>query len=93
MMEKSLQNKLILVTGGNGFLALHMIKRLLESGSKVRTTVRSLKNTLKLSIIKSLSPQNNNNLEIREATLSKEDDWSSVVEGCDYVLHVASPLF
>ncbi|TDG78613.1 hypothetical protein C5L31_001868 [Secundilactobacillus malefermentans] len=35
-------NKKVLVTGGNGFLALHIIAALLPLGYEVRTALRSL---------------------------------------------------
>ncbi|MCQ8835149.1 NAD-dependent epimerase/dehydratase family protein [Streptomyces malaysiensis] len=33
--------ELVLVTGGNGYVGTHVISRLLRSGHRVRTTVRS----------------------------------------------------
>lgn len=44
MTENKLKNKKILVTGGSGYIATHVIKRLLEEGALVRTTVRDLSN-------------------------------------------------
>ncbi len=35
-------NNLVLVTGGNGFLALHIIQQLLTAGFPVRATLRNL---------------------------------------------------
>lgn len=34
----------VIVTGANGYLASHIIKLLLESGYKVKGTIRDLKN-------------------------------------------------
>lgn len=93
MDELSIENKLVLVTGGSGFIALHIIRSLLNQNVKVRTTVRSLKDHSKIDVIKSLSPQKNQNLDIREADLTDEKPWDEIVKGCNYVLHVASPVF
>ena len=40
--ELNMNKSLVLVTGGNGFLASHIIKQLLTAGYPVRATLRSL---------------------------------------------------
>ena len=82
----------VLVTGATGFIALHCIKQLLDQGYEVRGTVRSLtkKNEVIDSMkINSLHPEN---LSIVYADLLKDEGWNEAVEGCRYVLHVASPF-
>ena len=82
----------VLVTGATGFIALHCIKQLLDQGYQVKGTVRSLtkKNEVIDSMkINSLHPEN---LSIVYADLLKDEGWNEAVEGCRYVLHVASPF-
>ena len=93
MKELSLENKLVLVTGGSGFVATHIIQRLLKEKAKVRTTVRDIKNKSKVDPVENLVLDNNKDLEIVEAELTDSKCWNKVVEGCDYVVHVASPVF
>ena len=40
-----MDKKLVVVTGGSGFIAVHIILQLLQQGYAVRTTVRSMKKT------------------------------------------------
>ena len=83
----------ILVTGGSGYVGSSTIVKLLQDGHFVKTTVRSalratqLSDTLVNAGISSL-----NNLEFIEADLNDDKNWDTAVAGCDYVLHVASPL-
>lgn len=85
-------NKLVLVTGGSGFIAVHCILKLLHQGYTVRTTLRSLsrqdevKQMLKIGGISSFD-----NLSFIEANLSDDKNWDEAIKGCEYVLHVASP--
>ena len=82
----------VLVTGATGFIALHCIKQLSDQGYQVKGTVRSLtkKNEVIDSMkINSLHPEN---LSIVYADLLKDEGWNEAVEGCRYVLHVASPF-
>lgn len=84
----------VLVTGGTGFLGIHIIYQLLQKGYRVRTTVRSLSG--KDKVIETL--ENNgitdfDSLSFIEADLSKDDNWDKAMEGCKYVLSVASPVF
>jgi nucleoside-diphosphate-sugar epimerase len=82
----------ILVTGASGFISLHVIKLLLQSGYKVRGTVRSLQDTKKVQLLRNLVPERLENLELVEADLQKKETWDSVVKGCKYILHLASPV-
>ncbi|CAD6194279.1 unnamed protein product [Caenorhabditis auriculariae] len=81
---------LVLVTGASGFIGSHCVQQLIEKGYKVRGTVRSLSNKQKVDPIKQLDTKGL--LELVEADLLKESSWKSAVDGCDFVLHVASPF-
>lgn len=84
--------KLVLVTGASGYLACHVVNILLESGFRVRATVRSLENKKKLDPIKNINPSKAHLIEFVEADLMNDACWDKVVEGCYYVCHVASPF-
>jgi nucleoside-diphosphate-sugar epimerase len=87
------KEELVLVTGGSGFLGGHCIIRLLEDGYRVRTTVRSLKRKDDvLEALKHGGAKNLDRLTFVEADLGKDEGWKEAVEGCTYVLHVASPF-
>ncbi|KAH7730561.1 oxidoreductase [Aphelenchoides avenae] len=90
MASKSPQDEVVLVTGASGYVALHCVKELLVAGYRVRGTVRSLKNPTKVDPIRRL-PHADDLLELVEADLMRQEDWPSVIEGCTYILHVASP--
>ena len=82
----------LLVTGATGYLASHLIKILLEKGYKVRGTVRSLAKKEKYEFLYSLVPEKKNNLELVEADLTDKASWPRVIEGVEYVFHIASPI-
>ena len=84
--------KNVLVTGGTGFLAGWTIRRLLEKGYSVRTTVRSMSKSE--SVLAMLQHENVDTaaLTFAVADLTKADGWAEAMNGIDYVLHVASPL-
>jgi nucleoside-diphosphate-sugar epimerase len=86
--------KTVLVTGGTGFLAAHIIFQLLQRGYNVKTTLRSLSSKSKvIDTLKSNGINTFDNLAFVEADLSKDDNWEVAMKGCDYVLSVASPVF
>jgi nucleoside-diphosphate-sugar epimerase len=89
-MEK--QSKKVLVTGGTGFLAGWTIRKLLEKGYDVRTTVRSEKKIAAVQDMLTTEGVNIANLSFAFADLTKADGWKEAMEGIDYVLHIASPL-
>jgi nucleoside-diphosphate-sugar epimerase len=83
----------VLVTGGSGFLAAQCILQLLNAGYHVRTTVRSTsrENDVR-EMLKYGAAANLDSLTFAVADLTKDDGWTSAVDGCIYVLHVASPF-
>jgi len=88
------QSETVLVTGGSGFVAMHIILQLLQKGYHVKTTVRSLKSKDKIiDALKANGITNTENLSFAETELTKDDNWATAMEGCYYVLSVASPVF
>ncbi len=85
-------SKPILVTGASGFLAIHTIMQLLQQGYKVRGTLRSLTRESEVRETLAKHVQANDRLEFVTADLLQDSGWDKVVEGCEYILHVASPF-
>ena len=82
----------VLVTGGSGFIALHCIDQLLEKGFMIRTTIRSESRKEEINKAMDKYPNLDQNLEFHICDLLKDEGWEAAVDGCDYVLHVASPF-
>lgn len=87
-------SKTVLVTGGTGFVALQLIRQLLQKGYTVKTTLRSLRDKDKVSqTLKSNGVTALNALSFVEAELTSDANWAQAMQGCDFVLSVASPVF
>ena len=82
----------VLVTGATGFIGLHCIHQLLNQGYAVNGSVRSPDR--KNEIIEALQKHNTSteNLNLFTFNLIEDDGWDEGMEGCDYLLHVASPI-
>ncbi len=88
-----MNNELVLVTGGSGFIGAHCILQLLDAGYHVRTTVRSLTREAEVrAILKAGGAEPEESLSFAAADLMSDAGWAEAVAGCDYVLHVASPF-
>jgi dihydroflavonol-4-reductase len=84
--------KTVLVTGGSGFLAGWCIIGLLEQGYRVRTTIRNPSRERDVHAAVESQVSSPQHLTFHQADLTSDDHWDNVIEGCDYVLHVASPF-
>ncbi|XVF71877.1 hypothetical protein PTKIN_Ptkin12aG0074900 [Pterospermum kingtungense] len=83
---------IVCVTGGTGYIASWQIKRLLEEGYSVHTTVRvDPENNNDVSFLTSL-PGAAQRLKIFSADLNDPDSFDAAIEGCKGVLHVATPV-
>jgi dihydroflavonol-4-reductase len=75
----------VLVTGGSGFIASHVVEVFREAGFSVATTVRSGKGAAGDYF-------RARGVEVFEADLQRPDGWAEAVAGCHFVIHVASPF-
>ena len=86
------EQETVLVTGGSGFIGSWCIIELLRQGYAVRTTLRSLgrESATRAAIGKQVDVQDR--LRFYAAELTADAGWDAAASGCDYVLHVASPV-
>lgn len=88
-----MSGELVLVTGGSGFVGVHCILQLLNAGYRVRTTVRSLDREISVrAMLEAGGAEPGAALSFAAADLMSDAGWPQAVAGCDFVLHVASPL-
>jgi dihydroflavonol-4-reductase len=82
----------VLVTGGSGFIGGWCVIGLLQQGYTVRATVRNLgsERAVRAALGKVVDAQDR--LSFYAAELTADAGWDEATKGCDYVLHVASPL-
>lgn len=84
----------VLVTGADSYLGSLIVASLIESDYIVRGTVRSRVNmSLKLADLENTTTAvRMKNLFLYEADLEdSESIWSKIINGCDYIIHVAAP--
>ena len=75
------QGKVVLVTGGTGFVGTHLVQELLKCGAKVRVSVHR-----RPLIIE------DERIETINADLTKQEDCLAAVKGVDYVFHAAGAV-
>jgi nucleoside-diphosphate-sugar epimerase len=82
----------VLVTGGSGFLGGWCLVELLRQGYRARTTVRDLAREDEVRANVATEVDAGGRLTVLRADLTEDEGWAQAVEGCDFVLHVASPF-
>ncbi|MGC2779059.1 MAG: SDR family NAD(P)-dependent oxidoreductase, partial [Bradyrhizobium sp.] len=81
---------IVLVTGGSGFLGSRCVRQLIEEGHDLRVTIRSPDREQGVRAM--LGDAGAASIGFHVADLRSDDGWTDAVEGCDFVLHVASPF-
>jgi nucleoside-diphosphate-sugar epimerase len=83
----------VLVTGGSGFVGAHVILQLVSAGHQVRTTVRNLSREGAVrAMLKAGGQEPGDSLSFFAADLESDAGWREAAAGCEYVMHVASPI-
>ncbi|TPX16286.1 uncharacterized protein E0L32_003935 [Thyridium curvatum] len=83
----------VLVTGGSGFLAGHLIAKLITDGYTVRATIRSSsKEAGARQAVLDAGVDTADRLTFLVADLTVDDGWPEAMQGCTFVHHVASPF-
>ena len=86
------QTKPILVTGGSGYIAGWIIRYLLEAGLTVRATVRNTGRRDKVLHLTRLATSRPGTLRLFSADLLTPGDFDDAMQGCELVVHTASPF-
>ncbi|KAI8576452.1 hypothetical protein K450DRAFT_256823 [Umbelopsis ramanniana AG] len=82
--------ELVLVTGANGFVGSHVCRELLNKGYRIRVAVRS---ESKANDVKKVNPQHKDRIEsVIVPDITSSGAFDQAVQGCDYVMHIASPF-
>ncbi|MFF2053020.1 SDR family oxidoreductase [Leifsonia sp. NPDC058194] len=84
----------VLVTGGSGFVGAHCTAALLDAGYDVRATVRSPARAadVRAQLAVAGVDEPGERLTFAIADLTADEGWAQAVDGCRFVLHVASPF-
>ena len=82
----------VLVTGGGGYVASWIVRDLLEDGFTVRATVRNPAKPKGLEHLHALSEAHPDRLTLCAADLLDEGSFAEAMQGCELVVHTASPF-
>lgn len=82
----------VLITGISGYIGLHCAAEALREGYQVRGTVRSQHKEREVRDTLNSAGIETGRLNFVQLDLSSDEGWETAVEGCMYVLHVASPF-
>jgi nucleoside-diphosphate-sugar epimerase len=87
------KTKPVLVTGGSGYMASWIVKMLLEEGIDVHATVRDPLDAQRVAHLTALSKASTGKLKLFKADLLDFGCFDKSIQGCELVMHTASPFF
>lgn len=82
----------VLVTGASGFIAKYCIAELLRRGFTVHATLRDLGRQDETRRAIADAGADAGSVSFIAADLLRDDGWERAMDGCTYVMHVASPF-
>jgi dihydroflavonol-4-reductase len=92
MVESTTKAKVV-ITGISGYLGSYVCHTFLQDGRfQIRGTVRDPHNEAKVEPLRKAFGDKFNELELFKADLLNPDSLDKAIEGCDYVVHTASPV-
>ncbi len=82
----------VMVTGASGYIAGWIIKYLLDEGHTVHGTVRNPDKTASVAHLLKMAEQAQGTLKLFKADLLDADSFDAPLQGCDILMHTASPF-
>ena len=82
----------VMVTGATGYVAGHIIRRLLEAGVTVHAAVRDPSREDKLKYLNEIAASTPGEINYFKSDLLHEGSYSDAMQGCSIVFHTASPF-
>lgn len=82
----------ILVTGASGYIAGWIVKYLLEEGHTVHATVRDPAKAASVAHLQKIAKKAPGTLKLFKADLLNAGSFDAAMQGCDIVMHTASPF-
>lgn len=92
MITRIDRSKPVCVTGASGYIASWIVKYLLEDGLTVHATVRNPDNVKSVAHLKKAAEGTTGTLKLFAADLLQPDSFKPAIEGCELVIHTASPF-
>lgn len=91
-MESS--SKKVCITGVSGYLGSWVLKTFLDSSENfsIRATVRDPENSAKIQPLQDALGEKFSEVELVSVDLTDNSSIDKAIEGCDYVIHTASPF-
>ena len=82
----------VLVTGATGYIAGWVVKNLLDKGITVHAPIRDISKTEKRVHLDKLAKNSTGEIKYFESDLMIEDSYNEAMQGCELVIHTASPF-
>lgn len=86
------KNAPVLVTGASGYVAGWIIKYLLEEGHTVHATVRDTQKKSSTEHLHKIADSAPGKIHLFNADLLNDGDFEEAMQGCEVVIHTASPF-
>lgn len=87
------KSKPVMITGATGYLAGWIVKRLLDEGLTVHAAVRNPEKKEKIAHLERLAANSSGEIKFFKADLLMDGSYEEAMQGCELVLHTASPFF
>lgn len=86
------RTKPVCITGASGYIASWIVKYLLEDGFTVHATVRNASNENSVAHLNKAAQGASGILKLFSADLLQPGSFKAAIEGCELVIHTASPF-
>ena len=86
------KNKPVMITGATGYVAGWIVKKLLDEGHTVHAPIRNPQNSEKTKYLNSIASNAPGKIKYFKADLLDEGSYEESMEGCELIIHTASPF-